>query len=155
MLKQAQKGFTLIELMIVIAIIGILAAVAVPQYSQYTKRAKFSEVIMAVTEFKAPAEIAVQAGSIAKANLTAGSNGIPKEIDMDDADKRQPVGAHVSRVNMLAGVITAYSNPTSISVDDDDATAVTYTLEATIANGGVTWAMGGTCVAEGLCAVTN
>ena len=45
--QQTQKGFTLIELMIVIAIIGILAAVALPAYSDYTNRAKMSEVILA------------------------------------------------------------------------------------------------------------
>ena len=49
MIKQVQKGFTLIELMIVVAIIGILAAVALPAYSDYTKRAKMSEVILAAS----------------------------------------------------------------------------------------------------------
>jgi type IV pilus assembly protein PilA len=48
-MKQLQKGFTLIELMIVVAIIGILAAVALPAYQDYTVRAKMSEVILAMS----------------------------------------------------------------------------------------------------------
>ena len=48
-MKQIQKGFTLIELMIVVAIIGILAAVALPAYQDYTVRAKISELILAMS----------------------------------------------------------------------------------------------------------
>ncbi|MDB5805251.1 MAG: hypothetical protein JWN73_2573, partial [Betaproteobacteria bacterium] len=52
MIKQVQKGFTLIELMIVVAIIGILAAVALPAYQDYTVRARVSELILAGSSAK-------------------------------------------------------------------------------------------------------
>lgn len=53
-MKKMQQGFTLIELMIVVAIIGILAAIALPAYQDYTVRAKVSEVILAASSGKVP-----------------------------------------------------------------------------------------------------
>ena len=62
MKRSMQKGFTLIELMIVVAIIGILAAVALPAYQDYTVRAKVSEVILAASSGKVAVAEAAQAG---------------------------------------------------------------------------------------------
>src|SRR5476649_1384719 len=66
-MKSVQKGFTLIELMIVVAIIGILAAIALPAYQDYTKRAKLSEVILAASACRTTITEVYQSGSSASA----------------------------------------------------------------------------------------
>ncbi len=66
-MKRVQQGFTLIELMIVVAIIGILAAVALPAYQDYTKRAKMSEVILAASSCRTGITEAFQALTTATA----------------------------------------------------------------------------------------
>jgi type IV pilus assembly protein PilA len=73
-MKRVQQGFTLIELMIVVAIIGILAAVALPAYQDYTIRAKVSESLVLASEAKtAVAETAASLGGLA--NVTAANTG--------------------------------------------------------------------------------
>ena len=135
---QKQQGFTLIELMIVIAIIGILAAVAMPAYQTYADRARFSEVVLAVTPYKSAAEVAVQTGRAgAIASLNAASYGIPPAIASGGA-----VGQYVDTVGMAAGIITA----TATGVGTD-----TFTLTAAIVNSGIQWTEGGSCQASGLC----
>jgi len=62
-MRKIQQGFTLIELMIVVAIIGILAAIALPAYQDYTKKAKMSEVILAASGCRTAITEAYQSGS--------------------------------------------------------------------------------------------
>ena len=76
--RPDQAGFTLIELLIVVAIIGILAAIAVPSYQNYTRKAKFSEVVSAVAPYKLGVETCWQEqGTLAATSCDNTIGGIP------------------------------------------------------------------------------
>lgn len=78
-MKQLQKGFTLIELMIVVAIIGILAAVALPAYQDYTVRAKVSEAILAASACRTSITEVYQSGGTAPTANAWGCEGVTSQ----------------------------------------------------------------------------
>ncbi|WP_213379563.1 pilin [Allochromatium tepidum] len=124
-MKKFQQGFTLIELMIVVAIIGILAAIALPAYQDYTKKAKASEVVLAASSARTCVTEVVAGGGTAYGGCTPSPFTATQYVSGLSVDS--------------GGKITATGNSSTIGE------AVTVTLSPTIGNGTVTnWLCRGT-----------
>ena len=124
-------GFTIIELLIVIAIIGILISIALPSYKHYTDRARFSEVMMATAPYKTAVSLSLQEGVSVDA-LNSGENGVPAS---------PPPSKNLENIMVANGVIT--------STASESAGGYTYVLTPDAS--GSHWTVSGTCVDAGLC----
>ena len=150
---KKQTGFTLIELMIVVAIVAILAAVALPAYKTYTQRAKFSEVIAATGPAKTAIEVCIQSETATITNAIATTC----------ADRGTKATSGAFNTAVVGGVVVAVTNTTDFLITTSGAStqfpgSETYILYGTTATDThkIVWedsktGKTGTCKDKGIC----
>jgi type IV pilus assembly protein PilA len=135
-MKRMQKGFTLIELMIVVAIIGILAAVALPAYQGYIKRAAYTEVVSAGNAVRSGIDICYQTTNDLTACDTYGKIGVAAPAATTVFNSATVTGSTAAIVlvpNAVKGILSTE----------------TCSLTPTPTTGTLTWAFSGNCVTAG------
>lgn len=138
LIKKAQAGFTLIELMIVVAIIGILAAVAIPAYQDYVKKARFQDIVSAAAAVETAVSMCLNENSGA---ATACDDATKLGITI----KNSKEAATALAVTATTAAVTATANAA--------AGGYTYIRTPTLGAGEttITWTQSGTCLAAKVC----
>jgi type IV pilus assembly protein PilA len=133
-MKRVQQGFTLIELMIVVAIIGILAAVALPAYRDYTVRAKVSELILAASSAK---------NSVAEAVNTNGVMPDSGSLIVESQSSKFVSGVAYAKVSDTQGTITVTATAAETAIS-----GATIVLTGNVSSGQVVWSCAGSVDAK-------
>lgn len=126
---KKSKGFTLIELMIVVAIIGILAAVAIPAYNDYTQTTKASAGIAGLSSFKTTVAMCFQKEGSMK-ECDAGNKGIPAAAEAGTIN-------YLAAVDVEGGLITA-----TLEAKDRSGNPIDVSISPTVSNGTINWKVG-------------